>query len=459
MEDDELNIHEYIEDGIYCCKCCKYNTTNKYNFERHIVSDKHTHKEQLYDEVKEKFECECGYYTISRTSYWRHKKQCTYENENHQNFRKSNHSSSSSISSTNTIYYTMNDLQDIESKEQTNTIDNQHISYHSNSASSIYSNDNDNDDITSYDSSNVSKIYDTSESNSNIEDGNESDDTTTTNYSSSSKEDEKHNHMEEKISLMDIANQQNISIDTMKDLFMSILSSQNKLEDLIVKQSKETTHIKKKIRKIEKQPRTLVKQRNTFNLNTFLNVDCKNAMNFTDFIKQIKVGRKELDCIYENGFVKSFDIVVMKELRNMDQTERPIHCVDEKRKKFVCKINDIWDRSDVDNKVRDAIIDYSTKQAKEHLKWKNENPDWNDNDDKFEFCMLTNKEIYIPYSRFHKDKINAKILNEFAKLVIDKEIVKERNAKKNKHRKRDKQKKDYTNSSTSQSVNTSYSGI
>ena len=74
-----------------------------------------------------------------------------------------------------------------------------------------------------------------------------------------------------------------------------------------------------------------------FNLNFFLNETCKNAMNITDFIDSIKLQLNDLMDVGEIGYVDGISKIIVKNLNNLDETERPIHCTDKKRETMYIK--------------------------------------------------------------------------------------------------------------------------
>ena len=64
---------------------------------------------------------------------------------------------------------------------------------------------------------------------------------------------------------------------------------------------------------------------NTISINLFLNENCKNAMNLTDFIQNMNVSLEDLEFSKDNGFVKGVTNIFTKQLQDLDPTERPIH--------------------------------------------------------------------------------------------------------------------------------------
>ena len=102
-----------------------------------------------------------------------------------------------------------------------------------------------------------------------------------------------------------------------------------------------------------------------FNLNFFLNETCKNAMNITDFVDSIKLQLSDLMEVGELGYVEGISKIIVKNLNNLDETIRPVHCTDKKRETMYVKDEGQWMKED-ENKTRlkKAIIRVSNKNIK-----------------------------------------------------------------------------------------------
>jgi len=83
-----------------------------------------------------------------------------------------------------------------------------------------------------------------------------------------------------------------------------------------------------------------------FNLNFFLNETCKNAMNITDFVDSIKLQLSDLTDVGELGYVEGISKIIVKNLNQLDETVRPIHCTDKKRETMYIKDADKWEKED-----------------------------------------------------------------------------------------------------------------
>ena len=123
---------------------------------------------------------------------------------------------------------------------------------------------------------------------------------------------------------------------------------------------------------------------NQFNINMFLNDKCKNAMNLEDFVEKIKFTLEDLQYTRDNGYTKGISNIFIKNLNDMDVTERPIHCSDQKRLQFYIKNRDEWTKDSNNEKIDSSIQEISKKQIQTIKQWTDQNPDFMDCDAKRE---------------------------------------------------------------------------
>lgn len=103
----------------------------------------------------------------------------------------------------------------------------------------------------------------------------------------------------------------------------------------------------------------------SFNLNFFLNETCKNAMNITDFVDSIKLQLSDLMEVGELGYVDGISKIIVKNLNNLDETERPIHCTDKKRETMYIKDAGEWSKEDSKKtKIKRMITSVADKNIK-----------------------------------------------------------------------------------------------
>ena len=127
---------------------------------------------------------------------------------------------------------------------------------------------------------------------------------------------------------------------------------------------------------------------NKFNINFFLNDQCKDAENMSDFIKRIVVSRDDLENNAQLGFVNGITKIFIDNLKQLDIHKRPIHCTDIKRETIYIKDDDKWTREEDDRKIRKAVQEISRKSVGTLIEWKQTNPDYIDGDSEFsQLCI------------------------------------------------------------------------
>ena len=96
---------------------------------------------------------------------------------------------------------------------------------------------------------------------------------------------------------------------------------------------------------------------NTFNVQMYLNNECKNAMSIQDFIKSIELNMSHLNAITDKGYVDSVSNIMIKALSDLEITDRPLHCTDLKRDTIYIKDHDEWNKSNAkDEKLMSGVI-------------------------------------------------------------------------------------------------------
>lgn len=109
-------------------------------------------------------------------------------------------------------------------------------------------------------------------------------------------------------------------------------------------------------------------------INVFLNEQCKDALNLTDWVQNIKVTLEDLEYTKDNGFVDGVTNIITKQLRDLKPTERPIHCSDKKRLQFYVKENDEWSKDTNNKKLDETLRDVKLKLPKSLTEWEKMNP-------------------------------------------------------------------------------------
>jgi len=95
---------------------------------------------------------------------------------------------------------------------------------------------------------------------------------------------------------------------------MNILIKKNHQTDELIQQNREMQKTMLEIvPKMGNNNTTTNNNHNQFNLQVFLNEDCKDAINFSDFIKGIQVSFADLENQAENGYIKGISKIFYRE--------------------------------------------------------------------------------------------------------------------------------------------------
>jgi hypothetical protein len=161
-------------------------------------------------------------------------------------------------------------------------------------------------------------------------------------------------------------------------------SSLTKITNMLVRENKELKEMMAEQNKVilelaQKQTQTINNNtiNNTkFNLNVFLNEQCKDAINIMDFVNSLKLQLNDLENIGSLGYAEGIGKVFIQGLRELDVYKRPIHCSDLKREILYIKDKDSWEKeNDEKTKLKQAIKFIEHKNIKNIPEWINKHPD------------------------------------------------------------------------------------
>ena len=85
---------------------------------------------------------------------------------------------------------------------------------------------------------------------------------------------------------------------------------------------------------------------NQFNLNVFLNEDCKDAYTLKEVMDSIVCTVSDLDRMDNDGYVATITRKILESIQDMDITERPIHCTDARRNTVCVKNETGWEKNE-----------------------------------------------------------------------------------------------------------------
>ena len=154
----------------------------------------------------------------------------------------------------------------------------------------------------------------------------------------------------------------------------------------------------------------------TFNMNLFLNEQCKDAMNMKDFVNSIQLNTDDLESVGKLGYVEGMSNILITNLNKTELHKRPVHCSDIKRETLYVKDADKWEREGPDHaKMVNAVLAVEHKNVSLMGEWAARHPR----------CMDSNTKENAQYFKLSKtvtdgaeDGNISKIIKRVAKNVI-----------------------------------------
>jgi hypothetical protein len=139
--------------------------------------------------------------------------------------------------------------------------------------------------------------------------------------------------------------------------------------------------LQKQIVELSKERNIIVNNTNNnqFNLNFFLNEQCKDAVNLSDFVNSLEITMDDLTYTRNQGLVEGISKVMIDGLKQMDLYKRPIHCTDQKRDTIYVRDNHQWGRDEGNARMRQAFVDIANKEYFAIKKWMDMHPGWETN--------------------------------------------------------------------------------
>lgn len=225
---------------------------------------------------------------------------------------------------------------------------------------------------------------------------------------------------------------ENSSLVTDKDLILMLIKDNNELRKMMINQQSLVIDTNNKVLEICKNGTNNTtnnlnnnnSHNKAFNLNFFLNETCKNAMNIMDFAESIQLQLSDLENIGEVGYVEGISNIIVKNLKSLDVTERPIHCADKKREVIYIKDENKWEKDDSDKqKMKKVINRVANKNQRLLSKFKEVHPGCNMSESKY--CDLYSKIVIeaMGGAGNNDDEKTNKIIRNIAKeVIIDKQL-------------------------------------
>ena len=160
----------------------------------------------------------------------------------------------------------------------------------------------------------------------------------------------------------------------------------------------------------------------TFNLQFFLNEECKDAMNIMEFVDSIKLDLDDLINVGKVGYINGISNIIIQNLKALDIYKRPVHCTDLKRETIYIKNNNVWEKETENNDLtRKSIKHIAKKNCTVLFLFKEKYPDCIYAASKYSdwYTKLTSEAFggVEPEIKISENKIIKKILKE---ITLDK---------------------------------------
>lgn len=195
------------------------------------------------------------------------------------------------------------------------------------------------------------------------------------------------------------------NLTTLTNMVIELVKSNNDLQKQVVELCKGGTHVTNNNN-----------NNKSFNINLYLAEQCKDAINFSDFIKNIEVTHQDLENNAQLGFVSGISKIILDNLKQLSVNERPIHCTDLKRETMYIKDEDKWTKEENDAKLNSAIQSVSRKSIGKLMEWKGENDEYHDMDSEFSgLCITIQRNSMAGYDR---DVYYPKVIHAIAREIM-----------------------------------------
>jgi len=161
------------------------------------------------------------------------------------------------------------------------------------------------------------------------------------------------------------------------EIIKTLITENSEIKNLVIEQQNTMSELMKNCLNNSNNIITNCNNNNkTFNLNVFLNETCKHAMNMSEFIDSLQIEYDDFEKVGEIGFVNGISNIIIKNLKELDITQRPLHCTDKKREVLYVKEDNVWEKEDVNySKTRKLIKKTSNKNMFLIQEFKKRHPD------------------------------------------------------------------------------------
>lgn len=207
------------------------------------------------------------------------------------------------------------------------------------------------------------------------------------------------------------------------NIIVELVKQNQEFKQLIIEQNQ-------KIMELTNKPTTInnigSNNKTKFNLNFFLNEQCKDALNITDFINSLQLQFDDLENTGKLGFVEGISQIFIKNLKKLDIYKRPIHCSDIKREIMYVKEENKWEKEKEEHEnLTKAIKTIACKNIKQIPTWIDEHPNCSDyySNENDKYLKIINESMGGDTEEQQKDYYEKIVKNVSKEVLIENELT------------------------------------
>ena len=211
------------------------------------------------------------------------------------------------------------------------------------------------------------------------------------------------------------------------DMICELIKQNKELQAFLMEQNN-------KIMEMAKNQTTIINQNNTmnttnnnqFNLNFFLNEQCKNALNIQEFLDNMQLNVSDIEATGRLGYVNGISRIIINKLKELDVYARPLHCTDYKRETIYIKDQNIWQKEPQEkSKMKQIVKIVANKNLRQLSAWQEENPDYKNvatpqND---EFVKISLSSLGSCNKEDEEKDTNKILRNVLKEVVVEKNLL------------------------------------
>ena len=215
------------------------------------------------------------------------------------------------------------------------------------------------------------------------------------------------------------------------EVFVELLKQNQEFKQLMIDQSNQIQEQQSENQELQKQlieavkvggshieNQTNIHNNQKFNLQFFLNEQCKDAINMSEFIENMELDLEDLTETGRLGYVGGISRILINKLQELDIYKRPLHCTDVKRETLYIKENDEWEKqANPKEKMSNIIGQVANKNCRNLPRWTEEHPGYEefDSPENMEYMNMTQAVLggfSEEENRQYRDKIIRGVIKE-----------------------------------------------